>query len=122
MNMMGELTLIFGVCLVGELVSALLSVAFPASVISMVLLLALLLCGAVKERQIDRTSRFLVSNMSFFFLPPCVGILEYAQVLRSQLLPFLLICVLTTPLVYCVTAWTVQLLLMHGRRGAGRHA
>ena len=45
MNGMTELALILGLCFVGEWVAALLPVAFPASVISMVLLAALLLCG-----------------------------------------------------------------------------
>ena len=43
MNIMGQLALIFGLSLVGEGVAALLPVSFPSSVISMVLLMALLL-------------------------------------------------------------------------------
>ena len=53
MSLMGELGLIFAVCLAGELIAALLPVAFPASVISMVLLMLLLLCGVVKEGHIS---------------------------------------------------------------------
>ena len=42
MNIMVELALIFGVCLAGEGISAVLPFAFPASVIAMLLLGALL--------------------------------------------------------------------------------
>ena len=42
---------------------------FPASVISMLLLMALLLTGVVKERRIQTVSRFLVTNMGLFFIP-----------------------------------------------------
>ena len=77
MNIMGELALIFGICLVGEGVAALLPVAFPASVISMVLLMVLLLTGVVKDRHIQTASHFLVANMAFFFLPSFVGLLEH---------------------------------------------
>ena len=123
MNIMGELALIFGICLVGEGVAALLPVAFPASVISMVLLMVLLLTGVVKDRHIQTASHFLVANMAFFFLPSFVGLLEHIALLKSQLVPLLLIIVLTTPVVYLVTGWTVRLLMLrHRNRKEDRHA
>ena len=123
MNIMGELALIFGVCLVGEGVAALLPVAFPASVISMVLLMVLLLTGVVKDRHIQTASHFLVANMAFFFLPSFVGLLEHIELLKSQLVPLLLIIVLTTPVVYLITGWTVRLLMLrHRNRKEDRHA
>ena len=123
MNIMGELALIFGICLVGEGVAALLPVAFPASVISMVLLMVLLLTGVVKDRHIQTASHFLVANMAFFFLPSFVGLLEHIELLKSQLVPLLLIIVLTTPVVYRVTGWTVRLLMLRYRnRKEDRHA
>lgn len=123
MNIMGELALIFGICLVGEGVTALLPVAFPASVISMVLLMVLLLTGVVKDRHIQTASHFLVANMAFFFLPSFVGLLEHIELLKSQLVPLLLIIVLTTPVVYLITGWTVRLLMLrHRNRKEDRHA
>ena len=122
MNIMGELALIFGICLVGEGVAALLPVAFPASVISMVLLMVLLLTGVVKDRHIQPVSHFLVANMAFFFLPSFVGLLEHIELLKSQLVPLLLIIVLTTPVVYLITGWTVRLLMLRYRnRKEDRH-
>lgn len=123
MNIMGELALIFGICLVGEGVAALLPVAFPASVISMALLMVLLLTGVVKDRHIQTASHFLVANMAFFFLPSFVGLLEHIELLKSQLVPLLLIIMLTTPVVYLVTGWTVRLLMLrHRNRKEDRHA
>lgn len=123
MNIMGELALIFGICLVGEGVAALLPVAFPASVISMVLLMVLLLTGVVKDRHIQTASHFLVANMAFFFLPSFVGLLEHIELLKSQLVSLLLIIVLTTPVVYLITGWTVRLLMLrHRNRKEDRHA
>jgi putative effector of murein hydrolase LrgA (UPF0299 family) len=77
----------------------------------MVLLLLLLLSGILKERHIDRVSRFLVGNMAFFFVAPCVGLMEHTGTLLSCLFPFLFIVILTTPLVYFVTAWVIQLMM-----------
>ena len=105
MNIMGEIAVVFGVCLISEGISFLLPFPFPA--------------GVVKERHIGRVSGFLVDNMAFFFVPPCVAIMEHWEKLLPYLLPFLFIAVVTTPLVYLVTAWTIQLLIRR-KGGKGR--
>ena len=120
MSVMGEIALILVVCLAGEAVAALLPIAFPASVISMVLLMILLLCGVIKERQIQTVASFFVVNMGLFFVPALVGILAYVDVLKRQLLPFVAVVVITTPIVYLATAWTVQLLMGAIRKRGGR--
>lgn len=123
MSIMAELALIFGVCLAGELISACLPVAFPASVIAMLLLGALLFTGLVKPRQIERASGFLVDNMAFFFLPACAGIMKYADSILGQLVPFLFIGFITTPVVYFATAWTVQgMVRLRTKKRGGPHA
>lgn len=111
MNIMLELGLILAICLAGEWIAALLPFAFPASVISMVLLMLLLLTGIVKERMIQSISKFLVVNMGLFFVPALVGTLQYLDVLKSQLFPFFIVTFLTTPLVYLAAAWSVQALM-----------
>ena len=70
MNIMGELAIIFGLCLAAEGISALLPITMPASVISLLLLLICLLTGLIKERQIHRAGDFFIRNMAFFFVPP----------------------------------------------------
>ena len=111
MSIIGEIAIVFGICLVCEGIVSLLPFTFPASVLSMLVLLALLLTGVLKQRHISRVSGFFVGNMAFFFLPSCVGLLEH-----WVLLPFFAVAVLTTPLVYAATAWTIQLLMARQRR------
>ena len=47
-----------------------------------------------------------------------VGTLEYLDVLKLQFVPFLVVSIVSTPLVYVATAWSVRLLmkLFHKRR------
>lgn len=116
MSVMAELAIIFGICLVSEGIAAFLPFSFPASVISMLLLLAFLMSGLIKQRHIDRVCRFFVGNMAFFFISPCVGLMEHVDSLFSALVPFLIVCFLTTPLVYFVTAWVIQLMMAARRR------
>ena len=118
---MRELAVIFGICLAAEGISLLLPFSFPASVIAMLLLLALLLGGVVKEHHIRHTCHFLVGNMAFFFIAPSVGLIDHFSTLLDCLLPFLLVAGITTPLVYCVTAWTVQLMMAVIDRKEARH-
>lgn len=110
--------MIFLLCMAGEGIAALLPWTIPASVISLVLLLILLLCGAVKEGAIRRSADFFTENMGLFFIPAVVGTLDYLDILKSAALPFLLITLVTTPVVYCVTAWTVRgLIRLMDRKG-----
>ena len=120
MSIMGELGLIFLMCLAGELVAAILPIAFPSSVISMVLLMVLLLCGVIQERQISVVSKFLVANMGICFIPALVGVLDYWDVLKNKLLPFAGLTLLTTPIVYGVTVWSVQLLIQSRKEKGGK--
>lgn len=125
MSVIAELALIFGICLVGEAVAAMLPVQFPASVIGLLLLMALLFTGAIKTRHIQRITEFFMANMAFVFVPACVSVMQQYELIRPQLLPFLGICLLTTPLVYLTTAWTVQAIMAvrrRGRKGAGQDA
>lgn len=125
MSIIAELALIFGICLAGEGIAALLPVAFPSSVIGLLLLLILLFTGIIKTRYIQRITEFFMVNMAFVFVPACVSMMEQFDLIRPQLFAFLGICLLTTPLVYCVTAWTVQgimALRARKRKGASDHA
>lgn len=109
MDIILQIGAVFAVCLAGELVSALLPFTFPASVIAMLLLLLLLAAKVVRPGQLGQVSGFFLDNMPFFFIPSCVGILKYLDALLENLLPILLICIGTTPLVFFVTGHTVQL-------------
>ena len=69
MNLIVEFCIVFLICMAGEWIAALLPFTLPASVISLILLLILLLSGGVKERTIQGTSHFLIDNMGLFFIP-----------------------------------------------------
>ena len=121
MVLAGEIFIVFGLCLVSEVISACLPFDFPASVISMLLLLALLLAGVIKERNIQNIAKLLVDHMTFFFIVPLVALMEHFSLLIPCLVPFFLIAFVTTPLVYCATAWTTQFLIRRMDRKEGSH-
>ena len=78
----------------------------PASIIGMLLLLALLLARVIKTEHIREKSDYLLGNLPFFFIPASVSIINYADVLRENLLALVvvlsLIHIFQQLLVHCV--------------------
>lgn len=109
MNILSQFLVLFAVCLFGEGIAAVLPFPFPASVISMIVLFLLFMSGILRPQHIKESSGFLLDNMALFFIPAGVGILRYSSVLKESLTAILLICFITTPIIYAVTGWTVQL-------------
>ena len=106
-----ELAIIFAVCLLGDFIVSLLPFEFSASVLSMIILLVLLAVKALKFENIKSTADFLTSNMAVLFIPYGVKILQYIDVIKENLVLFMLIVLVTTPVVYGVTALTAQLVI-----------
>jgi holin-like protein len=108
MKLLTQIAVLFGICLLGESISVLLPFAFPATVISMILLFILLISGLLKTNQIQTTADFLSKNMALFLIPPGVGIISSLELLEKNILPFLLIVLITTILTFAAAAYTVQ--------------
>ena len=117
MRILKQLCLLFVICLVSEGISAVLPFTLPSSIISMLFLLALLAVKVVKPDQLREVSSFLLDNMALFFIPVVSGMMNYADVLFENFWAIVLICLLTTPLVFFVTGHVVQLMvrLMKGK-------
>ena len=117
MSVIGQICMLAAVCLAAEGISAVLPFTFPASIIGMLLLLGLLAIKAVKPEQLKQSSGFFMDNMALFFIPACVGVLKYTEVLLANFWAIVLISLLTTPLVFFVTGHTVQLVMKLIRKG-----
>lgn len=117
MKIITQLGIIFGICLVSEGISALLPFAFPGSIIGMLLLLLLLIFRLVRKEQLQETSDFLLGNLPFFFLPAAVSIINYLDLLRSNLAAIVVVMVVSLVLTFAATVYTVRLVtwLVEGR-------
>ena len=109
MSIFIQLVIVFAVCLVSEGISAVLPFTLPASVIGIILLLLLLAFKIVKPKQLSDVSGFLLDNMALFFIPVVSSMIQYKDVLFANFWAIILICLLTTPLVFFVTGHVVQL-------------
>ncbi len=111
MKYLKQLATIFAFCVCGDLISALLGGIMPGNVIGMTLLFLCLLTGFLKMPQVESTADFFLSNMAFFFLPACLGILTVYPQIKQYLFPMLAIILLTTLLTAAATAYTVHFVL-----------
>lgn len=111
MKILYQTAIIFSLCLLGEIISALLPFTFPSSVTAMLLLTAALFTGWLKIDHIREKSDFLLSNMAFFFIPAGVAVTEHFSTVASIWLPLLIIVIVSTVVVFLVTAAAVTLTL-----------
>lgn len=106
-----ELAVIFFICFLGEALVKILPFNFSASVLSMIILLVLLVIRAIRLDSIKASAQFFTSNMAVLFVPYGVKVLQYVDVIKENILLFILIVLVTTPVVYGVTALTAQLVI-----------
>ena len=98
----------------GELLEKVIPLPIPASVYGLLLLFGALCLGIVKLEQVKETGHFLASILPVLFVAPTVGIIEYWGLIRSNLLPIVLILVATTALTFGIAGRITQRLLKKG--------
>ena len=119
MSVLAQICLIFGICLASEGLSSILPFTFPASVMSMLVLLILLAVGVLKPKHLQQSAGFFLDHMAMFFIPVCVSVLKYVDVLLANFWAVVLISLLTAPLVFFVTGHVVQLTMKLMRKKKG---
>lgn len=116
MKYLRQFLIILVFCTIGEVLSKVVHIPLPGSIIGMILLFIGLLTGIIKLEMIQEVSQFLLDHLAFFFIPAGVGLLAYVGILKQNLIPILIICFVTTFLVMIVTGWTIQAIKRRGSR------
>lgn len=100
--------IIIAVCFAGELLYFLLPLPVPASIYGLLLMLALLLTGVVKVRQVERTSQFFLTVMPLLFIEPAVKLMTSFETLSKNVISILFLCLISTVVVTVVTGITAE--------------
>lgn len=119
MNILGQITLVFGLCFLGEIVATILPVQFPASVIAMIILFVLLVSKIVKKDSLESITSFLTGNMALFFIPATVAIVKSYDIFKDYIWQFLFVCFITTVITFLATAHTVMLVMKFMKKKEG---
>lgn len=107
---MRGLAIIMGFWLLGEGTVALLGVPFPGTVLGLVLLWLALEQGWVAIGSVQRTTGFLLENLTFFFAPIVVGVVVYVEVFAQYWLVIGISLLVSTALGLIVTGKVAELL------------
>jgi holin-like protein len=111
MRLLSQLAIVMAIGFSGLAISSVLPFPLPGSIIGMILLLLLLCFKLLKMKHIQDVGGFFLRNMGVFFVPPCVGIIEYFGLLQDKLFAFILISIISTLLTFLATAAAVTLVI-----------
>jgi holin-like protein len=116
MKYVKQIAIVLGITMVGELLNKLLPLPVPAGVYGLFILLAALVSGVVKLESVEATGNFLIDIMSIMFLPAMVGVMECADMILQNILPFLVIILVSTIAVMSVTGRVAQWMMKTGKK------
>lgn len=108
MKLFREAIIIFGIYLLGVLITDITGVPIPGNVIGMVILFLLLYLKVIKVEQISTMSNFFLEHLAFFFIPAGVGLISSFSVIKNIWLQLLIVCFVTTAITMICTGLVVQ--------------
>lgn len=120
MKIAKELSLILGISTVGEILNQVLPLPVPAGVYGLFLMLLLLSSGVIKLEDVEGTGNFLLDNMTPMFIPAGVGIIRYLDQVMQVGVPYLIINVLSTTVVFIMTGCVAQIVMTRTKREGGK--
>lgn len=96
------------VCLLGEVLAAVLPLPVPSSVYGLVLMLAALKLGVLRLEQVKNAGGFLVGILPLLFIPAAVGVMDLWAELSAMLIPCFIAIIPVTLLVMGVSGLVTQ--------------
>ena len=109
--MLKEFMLIFTINYVGILLSKILHLPLPGTILSLLLLFLMLQFKVLKLEKIENAGNFLLLNMTIFFMPPTVKIIDSYELLEKDLFKIIVIILVSTFLTMGITGKVVQLMI-----------
>lgn len=109
--MLREFMLIFTINYVGTLLSKILHLPLPGTIASLLLLFLMLQFKVLKLEKIENAGNFLLLNMTIFFMPPTVKIIDSYELLEKDLFKIIVIIIVSTFLTMGITGKVVQLMI-----------
>ena len=109
--MLREFMLILVINYVGILISTVLHFPLPGTITALLLLFFLLQFKVLKLEKIENAANFLLLNMTLFFMPPTVKIIDSYDLLEKDLVKIIIIIVISTFLTMGITGKVVQMMI-----------
>lgn len=122
MKLLRQLFIILLFAFLGELASFGLKtwvpgLVVPGALIGLGFLTTLMLWNKLKLSEVEDVGLFLTGNMSFFFLPAAVSILQYLDILSEQIVSMVLLILVTLLIAFFTVLGSVKLVLFLQAKG-----
>ncbi len=104
MKYLKQLTIIFIVTFIAEVLKTLIPMPIPSSIYGMIILFSLLVFKVIKPSDIENVADFLISIMGIMFIPAGVGIMNNFDNIILMLPSIIISVVLITILVMGISA------------------
>ncbi len=111
MKYLKQILIVLGISLLGEVLKELIPLPISASVYGLVLMFLALEFKIIKVEHVKETSNFLIEIMPFLFLPAAVGLMDTWDILKQDLVAYVVITVVTTYLVMYVAGKATQVVM-----------
>ncbi|EES48301.1 CidA/LrgA family protein [Clostridium botulinum] len=108
MKLFKEALIILIIYLLGEFLSSFFNLPVPGNIIGMIILFLLLCSNVIKVDNISNVSNFLLDHLAFFFIPAGVGLMTSLNIIKSNWLQLLIVCLCTTVIIIASTGLIVQ--------------
>lgn len=92
----------------GELIVNLTNIKIPGSMIGLVLFYLSLHFKLIRLEQVKETGDWLKQNLAFFFVPACVGIMAYFDILKTSWLMLSIIMIISTVITFYISGTLAQ--------------
>ena len=96
---------------ISDLISRYLFPMMPGSIISILILAALLFSGIVKNDKLMPVSSFFLDNLAFFLIPAVAGTLNLINLTNNNIYMILLLIFITTAIVMTVTGVCSEIII-----------
>lgn len=116
MKYIRQVGIIILISFIGELLHFLIPLPVPASIYGLVIMLVCLVSGIIKVSDVKETSSFLIDIMPMMFIPAAVGLMNSWDIIRPQLLVYLVIVVVSLVTVMAVSGRVTQSVIRRGKR------
>ncbi|OPJ57587.1 CidA/LrgA family protein [Clostridium oryzae] len=110
MKYLKQLMIILTAYFIGVLLQTIFKLPIPGTVLGLIILFLALYSGIVKIEMIEDICDVLISHMSFLFIPAGVGLMTSFGLLKGKIIAFSVIILISTLVVWIVTAHVVKFL------------
>lgn len=119
MKYIKQVLIILGFTCLGEVLAQIIPFPIPAAIYGIVLMLIALGTGILKTGHVKESADFLISIMPVLYVPACVRILEYWGVISQNIAGILTVVIVSTFLVFAVSALVTQRIMQKGGKDNG---